>query len=43
MRMDITREWIRVCLPEDACGNTILRLVSNLQHKYDASVHASSG
>jgi hypothetical protein len=38
LRMDISREWIRIYLPHDACGNTIFRLVSNLQHRYDASV-----
>jgi hypothetical protein len=43
MRMDITREWIRVYLPENACGNTIMRLVSNLQHRYDASVVEPGG
>lgn len=39
LRMDITRDWIRVYLPKDACGNTVFRLVSNLQHRYDATVN----
>jgi hypothetical protein len=43
LRMDITRDWIRVYLPENACGNTIMRLVSNLQHRYDASVVEPGG
>lgn len=42
LRMDITREWLRVYLPEGACGNTLFRLVSNLQHRYDATIAVPS-
>lgn len=37
-RMDIAREWIRVYLNEASCGNTVFRLLTNLQHRYDARI-----
>lgn len=36
--MQLTPHWIRMMLPEQACGNTVLRLLSNLQRHLDASV-----
>jgi hypothetical protein len=38
MRMDITADGMLVYLPHDACGNTVLRLVTNLQHHFDATI-----
>jgi hypothetical protein len=38
IRLDIGREWIRAYLPEGACGNTIARLVSNLQSRFDGAL-----
>lgn len=38
IRMEIAPNYIRMYLPENACGNTVVRLVANLQHFYDATV-----
>lgn len=35
--LEITPEWMRMYLPEKACGNTILRFICNLQRYYDAN------
>jgi len=35
--MEMTNEWIRLYLYEEACGNTALRIFTNLQHFYDPS------
>jgi len=40
--LEVTNEFMRVYLPEDSCGNTVLRLLTNLQHHYDALVRATS-
>lgn len=37
-RMDISPNVLRLYLPASACGNTVLRLVTNLQHRYNASI-----
>lgn len=34
--MEICPEWIRLYLRENACGNTALRIYSNLQRHYDS-------
>jgi len=34
--LEIKRDWIRLYLPDDACGNTALRIFSNIQRYYDA-------
>lgn len=39
LRMEVTPEWIRVMLGSETCGNTLARLVANLQHRFDARVH----
>lgn len=36
--MEITPAWIRFYLPKGACGNTIIRFVSNLQRYYDSNI-----
>jgi hypothetical protein len=38
LRFEVGRSWIRVFLYEGGCGNSIARLASNLQHRYDASL-----
>jgi len=35
--MEICPEWIRLYLDEEACGNTALRIYSNLQRHYDSN------
>lgn len=37
-RMDISPDMLRLYLPVSACGNTVLRLVTNLQHRYNATI-----
>jgi len=36
-RLEVTPNWIRIYLPHDACGNTIMRFLCNLQRYYDAN------
>lgn len=38
LRFDITPDWLRVYLFEGGCGNTVARLVSNLQHHFDGAL-----
>lgn len=38
LRMDIGRKWMRIYLPNGGCGNSIARLASNLQHRFDATL-----
>jgi hypothetical protein len=38
LRFEVTPTWIRIFLYEGGCGNSIARLVSNLQHRYDAAL-----
>lgn len=40
MNFEVTPEWMRVYLPAGGCGNTVLRLFTNLQHHYDSMVSA---
>ena len=42
IRLDISPTWLRLYLPEGACGNTIARLFANLQHRYDATIDAGT-
>lgn len=35
LTLEVSETWIRLYLHGDACGNTALRLFSNLQHYYD--------
>jgi hypothetical protein len=39
LRFEITSSWLRVLLSPDTCGNTLARLVANLQHRFDARTH----
>ena len=38
LKYEITPYLIRVYLPKGACGNTILRLFTNLQHYFDSAI-----
>ena len=38
LNIEVSPNLIRVYLPKGACGNTILRLFSNLQHYYDSAI-----
>lgn len=38
LRIDIGHQWMRVYLERGACGNTVARLVSNLQHRFDSGL-----
>lgn len=38
LRMDIGDRWMRVYLEAGSCGNTIARLISNLQHRFDGAL-----
>ncbi|MHC3438949.1 hypothetical protein ACYJ1Y_12840 [Natrialbaceae archaeon A-gly3] len=34
--IEVYRDWMRIYLPEDSCGNVILRLYTNIQHYFDS-------
>jgi hypothetical protein len=36
--MDVTTDHLRIYLPANSCGNTVTRLISNLQHRFDGSL-----
>jgi hypothetical protein len=36
LRLEITDRWIRILLDSETCGNTLARLVANLQHHFHA-------
>ena len=36
LRLEITPRWIRIMLDEHTCGNTLARLIANLQQHFDA-------
>jgi hypothetical protein len=38
LRMDIGDRWMRVYLESGCCGNTVARLISNLQHRFDGAL-----
>ena len=38
LRLDVGRDWLRVYLERGSCGNTVARLVSNLQHHFDGAL-----
>ncbi|MGW2832098.1 hypothetical protein [Streptomyces sp. NPDC001286] len=38
LRMEIGKTWMRVYLDKETCGNTVARLVSNLQHRFDSEL-----
>jgi hypothetical protein len=40
---EVTPDFIRVYLPDGSCGNTVVRLYTNLQHYYDSKVILAAG
>jgi len=36
LTIEVTPEWMRIYLPYGACGNTVLRLLTNIQQYYDS-------
>jgi hypothetical protein len=36
LRLELTSRWLRVLLAPQTCGNTLARLLANLQHRFDA-------
>lgn len=38
LSFDVTRDFMRVYVPQGTCGNSVYRLYANLQHYYDAQV-----
>jgi hypothetical protein len=38
LRIDVGDDWMRMYLEAGGCGNTIARLVSNLQHRFDGAL-----
>ncbi len=41
LRMDVGESWMRVYLERGSCGNTVARLISNLQHGFDSRLSLS--
>lgn len=41
LRMDIGATWMRVYLERGSCGNTVARLITNLQHSFDSRLSLS--
>ncbi len=38
MRVEVGRDWMRIYLDAGTCGNTVARLVSNLQARFDGAL-----
>jgi hypothetical protein len=38
LRVDVGDRWLRIYLEAGGCGNTVARLVSNLQHRFDGAL-----
>ncbi len=38
LRLDITPRWLRVYLKAGGCGNSVARLATNLQHRFDGAL-----
>jgi hypothetical protein len=38
LQIDVGRQWMRIYLQEGTCGNTVARLISNLQHRFDGAL-----
>lgn len=38
LRLDIGDKWMRIYLEAGGCGNTVARMVCNLQHRFDAAL-----
>jgi hypothetical protein len=38
IRLEIGRQWMRIYLEPGGCGNAVVRLISNLQHRFDGKL-----
>jgi hypothetical protein len=38
LSIDVGEQWMRVYLGQDSCGNSVARLASNLQHRFDSAL-----
>ncbi len=38
LELDIASTWMRIYLRQGSCGNTVARLISNLQHRFDGAL-----
>jgi hypothetical protein len=36
LNLEVCPDWVRIYLPEDSCGNVVLRLYTNIQHYFDS-------
>ena len=36
LNLELTSEWFRVYIPKGSCGNSVMRLFTNIQHFYDS-------
>lgn len=43
LQFEIAPDFLRLYLPAGSCGNTVLRLYTNLQHHYDSLIRARNG
>ncbi len=43
LQFEISPEFMRVYLPAGSCGNSVVRLYTNLQHHYDSRIRAEDG
>ncbi len=43
INFEIAPDFMRIYLPDGSCGNTVLRIYTNLQHYYDSRVEARNG
>lgn len=43
INFEVAPDFMRVYLPDGSCGNTVVRLYTNLQHYYDSQVLLSAG
>jgi len=41
--LEVSNRWMRIYLPHNACGNTALRLITNIQHYYSSRAVLSDG
>jgi hypothetical protein len=41
LNLDVASTWMRVYLMQHSCGNVVARLISNLQHRFDADLTVS--
>jgi hypothetical protein len=43
LTFEASPKFVRLYLPSGACGNTVIRFFTNLQHYYDSLVRAEDG